>query len=1559
MKNSWVKEDGRIYDVERFHADYALNAFKNDPEYKKYHASLVESGGFSNSSDGMHETAIEYALFKKGWIRLQEITVYKNNVTVGALGIHIGNLSVASKAFYAIQKLLKDAEGIIIDVSNSMLPEDENLATREQNFTFGPSQLSQATALLRKHIRKNKIEAAIKDQLYHSTNIFAAVNILTDGKFRLRPTVSTKTDNVLDEAKFFISFSREKANDFLRRSLTSGMVTFVLDRDKLLQGRKKTAPIDYWGQRGKPGHGLGNAEAEERLNQDKPFLEFKTKPFIDSIHVYMGDYLRDKEVSKYDLRALNTFKMLTSLKFLAKPYGIKVYVYENKTAFLMQMAQKTVKSGVVAQSYKRLIEQLYPKAKIEIDNPGGEWLASKQREAEKDVVKPDALYQKKLRGAVTATIKSIELPINFLKSINISGANGEKPTPGNPKYDSLISSVGKLGNSFNSKKHPILIRVNMDGKPFIMDGNTRYAYAQNFNEPFIWAEIQWVNGGEEAKDSTFSPANVQKAATDSMREWINYRGRGRNERKTKSFERISSIIQLLLTDNYAKLSKDAKRFLYDVVYSRGWRSDITQSLQSDLHNANKSLGGVYGRAVVRLVTIMNKKKIGNVAALFDYIHDKWEPIKEAHSKKAQERYSNYLARKTMASNQPYGYFISPTGKLIEVERSHSKDAGRIIREEKLPIEDELLKGESKLIYDYNYIRISLDYPEAKMYIEGSRKCINAKTLDAIKKLFDMIGDQFINYEIELRRINEQGLFDDAIYKDFDAPRKVITFLRYQVTTTAGMADEYGYMIDGDGELFPTTYHEGTSETIVDKKNLRAHYNEAKKDAPEGKYLYYISYILKYRGGIRVVITGNARSKNILLNFGYGAVTRKAFEAAKKLMDDFPYTTYGLETVFRGQYYYDNYENQKVALNKLREHIGRYSTFAASTEPYGYLIDRDGNVIETDDHAESARAWVIKHGLQNDATLKKNLLPREYFIYAANGIRISTGSRVVGIEISKNGITKKAYIALENLLKTRHFEEYQLEIANYTPPKFDDNGNKLSNAKISEHDFKICNTDKELLRAVKPNVMKNETTAVSNTDWMNPKAYGYWIKPTGKVMQVYHESHFEEAQDMVSARGFRSRNDLAFQSSVIFSASVLGCVKVTTITSYDKKTRRVFLYFGEKGLSSAAFYEVRDLLKNGGFNEYIIDLAPDIMAKANTGKGLERADFWDNRSFDNHIATDDYLEAMRFVMKHKNTNPSDLQKACWFGTESLVPYFKSDEEKKKESEDDDKLLRDLEASAMVIDKSPRWVLERIRAPYLLVFQIKTTRSFIKPIPGWLVSNRFTNLNGFKRFYMYKYMGVMDQRRLDLETRLAVRRIARMNGFKISLGYDRVAIVTPEQFVAKEAVIKPFAIDWDSGKPLKRRNYLTKTFGDFQLSKELMQFWGITRRTKFTTKPPSYLVNYQGLATLEKAIGDKFDSLYRKQVRKIVFSIKAKYSTIIKSYDDKKSAVDALERVLDIIQQEACMNGIKYDAEREYHKNKKFRDRIFRRNFSMLETLIYKQLVNRLNIEPVIKKAVFGE
>lgn len=132
------------------------------------------------------------------------------------------------------------------------------------------------------------------------------------------------------------------------------------------------------------------------------------------------------------------------------------------------------------------------------DNPGGDWLKHQQERA--------AASRHPVSGAVTAyTKRPIELDARKIR--HLPGAMGERRVRGDHQYDALHEAVKRSGGLH--EEAPILIGVNHAGKPYIIEGNTRTAVADDLGIRAVPAEVRYFAGGEKYADE-WAPDLLEK-----------------------------------------------------------------------------------------------------------------------------------------------------------------------------------------------------------------------------------------------------------------------------------------------------------------------------------------------------------------------------------------------------------------------------------------------------------------------------------------------------------------------------------------------------------------------------------------------------------------------------------------------------------------------------------------------------------------------------------------------------------------------------------------------------------------------------------------------------------------------------------------------------------------------------------------------------------------------------------------------------------------------------------------------------------------------------------------
>lgn len=159
--------------------------------------------------------------------------------------------------------------------------------------------------------------------------------------------------------------------------------------------------------------------------------------------------------------------------------------------------------------------------KLEIDNPGGSWLRDKKEEAAEAMAKAEPNTYRKNLGttAITGYHKGV-IELDPKQLADVPGAMGEEASrTSSRKLANLQKSIEQEG--YNPS--PIMIHVREDGKPFIVEGNTRVAEAIISDRPTIQAEIKYLRGAEEVEgplspDKIFEMPDRAKSKSVEFRE---------------------------------------------------------------------------------------------------------------------------------------------------------------------------------------------------------------------------------------------------------------------------------------------------------------------------------------------------------------------------------------------------------------------------------------------------------------------------------------------------------------------------------------------------------------------------------------------------------------------------------------------------------------------------------------------------------------------------------------------------------------------------------------------------------------------------------------------------------------------------------------------------------------------------------------------------------------------------------------------------------------------------------------------------------------------------------
>lgn len=168
----------------------------------------------------------------------------------------------------------------------------------------------------------------------------------------------------------------------------------------------------------------------------------------------------------------------------------------------MSWKRRLLEMGV--EEAEDLLRSLSVRKRIRTDNPGGEWLRRQQQRAAEEPMRAT--------GPTTAWLTRPAM-VSPYRLHAMRGENFEKRMPGEAQYDRLLPKIEAEGFRPDS---PILIGVNYQGVPRIIEGNTRAAVARDLGVKRIPAEVRWYAGGEQApvRPGTLVPSNLAEELYD-------------------------------------------------------------------------------------------------------------------------------------------------------------------------------------------------------------------------------------------------------------------------------------------------------------------------------------------------------------------------------------------------------------------------------------------------------------------------------------------------------------------------------------------------------------------------------------------------------------------------------------------------------------------------------------------------------------------------------------------------------------------------------------------------------------------------------------------------------------------------------------------------------------------------------------------------------------------------------------------------------------------------------------------------------------------------------------
>lgn len=154
-----------------------------------------------------------------------------------------------------------------------------------------------------------------------------------------------------------------------------------------------------------------------------------------------------------------------------------------------------------------------PMPKLEVDNPGGEWLKEKQEISDSMGFKASGAPVS--YGRVTGYYNGkVSLPVSLLKKI--PGENQEQLNVRERDLNWLVKNMGEtnsLPKTSQGTDYAPFITVDQRGRPFMSEGNHRVMAADKLGWDWLPVEIRYFNGSEQV-DGPLSPKKIEDLLTE-------------------------------------------------------------------------------------------------------------------------------------------------------------------------------------------------------------------------------------------------------------------------------------------------------------------------------------------------------------------------------------------------------------------------------------------------------------------------------------------------------------------------------------------------------------------------------------------------------------------------------------------------------------------------------------------------------------------------------------------------------------------------------------------------------------------------------------------------------------------------------------------------------------------------------------------------------------------------------------------------------------------------------------------------------------------------------------
>ena len=1289
----------------------------------------------------------------------------------------------------------------------------------------------EAITIINENVKKRVETASVNDYiLYHSTYPDRALTILEQGEFKFRPIVGTRSDQNVPNS-YFLSLTRSKLNSFAVANSAHYYVMFNLNR-RTIAKRFKIYPVSYWQDRGNVGKTQFNDEAEERITSNTPEglkIPANAKELIDGVHILAEQKSIDKKTYP------KATERLLKLVRLCKAKRIPVFIYADKKSFLVQNKLRTKPLSYLLDAYQALrpeIRDAYVyrgsdrrKSYDGVRIHGLIQLFKVDKYAQLDKHAKKVWYDWVRRanpayGHLTAdVVTSLEAAIH--------NANSQPNSQIRKTIDALVAEMKKHG--FKTLKE-MLQGLNVKWSK-ILDAKDK-AERESWEASKKLFDLDGYYGAWITDSGDYIGIVSKKGYINTVAQQFPNDAQIQKFADAKDYDGLSAFlmrkrgwIRLTLPRGHDEASGNEDVDTHSPDYHRRATIDMANNRAS--HKALETLERLFRSGGGGLTEINVDDK--HFEFTWRNSDERKKLMRAQYNRKGIPEFKKNEETAQAEGQMPYGYWISPNGKIENVDfEKHWYLASAVIRSrlnapslyKEYPTEAlQTAYGYARTINRYfatdrNSLSISIP--------KGGLTSTQASALASIFKDngFDKAVVEIISEQPDAKGFEHDYARANSLYELNVVLRKNVA--KKQITANVS----HSWIDDDDGRFWllhggavvwvghPAQYdHEHRARELI----LRDHKKEfaAWRKSDKGREYYpYTAFAMRELGWIRMAADNayDVAQKEIAK-----PAAMKLIRALSQRRDDpeNPITYYvavvdknhpwGADTAVPTKKFTRREAMQQIAHN-IKGAVAHASLDEITLRYIEGFHDFENEQIVRPLYFEKHKAlFNTWDGFYRD---KLEPFAKKYKLNKANRFKVLKRVRLAFMLGHREGEIPGALKAAGNV-----FEEI---LARYRGRKATPKGQ----LELFASDASIWDTN--------------------NNCFIDAEGKIHWID----------EDHMDFAADWIAKHPADKKEfeDQQYSSTVDYLLH-RGWVRV-------RNTHRNAIEISKDRLSLKAYRTLVRQLRDSQEDTYLDVTYHEKNILRNIGG-----------KFEPHERSRLFSVLQDNVAKHeaKAANARKIEAKASVVVAGVQPAF--------------------------------WIGEKIRSPYMVVLTVRTRGKLFRTPIGW---NKRTFISGaFRRFLIYKYVGVITPRQLDLEIQNVMALIARQNGTRVDIRKARRAIQrTSLGFMGMGASIKVTAgaVNWDTGKPILRKFYDTRTLGNFPLTKKQCQSWGIIQGTPISTAP----IQLKNITTFDAAIAPRdFSVMYRKFSNAFAQKIAQRYNSIVSRYESEALAKADMSRAIDMI------------------------------------------------------------